>query len=434
MAVWLIIAVIAASLIASLMLATLTYALRDFSRARLEDALERRNRLHLLDPITEHAGELAFLTALFRLVLNLIVLLSILHLTTTFVSGVWNQYLVALGITAVVSTLFAVTIPHALALHAGEGIIAASAGLMLATRNPLRPLVKMLHAADSLVRRATQPQSSEESAEQREEDIEAEILSVIEEGEKEGIVDEEEKEMITSVIEFGDTTAGEIMTARPDIVALPTNSSLQTICDTIEESGHSRIPLYTENVDHIVGVVYARDLIPFVGHPVTHFDPLTVARKPLEIPETKPLSDLLADFRLQKVHIAIVLDEYGGTRGLVTIEDVLEELVGEISDEHEPREPALFHRIDDTYAEADARMGVYDLNRILGLNIPEEADYETLGGFLSTTLGHIPQAGETLEWPGVRFIVLQAEPQRVVRVRLELLSQPAPAEPAPTAK
>ncbi|HMO25516.1 MAG TPA: CNNM domain-containing protein, partial [Tepidisphaeraceae bacterium] len=165
MAVWLIITVIVASLIASLMLATLTYALRDYSRARLEVALERRNRLHLIEPLVDHCGELAFLTALFRLVMNLIVLLSVLHLTTLFVSGVWNQYLVALGTTAVISTLFGVTIPHALALHAGEGIIASCAGLMVATRRPLRPFVKLLHAADSLVRRATQPQDTATSAE-----------------------------------------------------------------------------------------------------------------------------------------------------------------------------------------------------------------------------------------------------------------------------
>src|SRR5205823_1427278 len=140
---------------------------------------------------------------------------------------------------------------------------------------------------------------------------------------------------------------GQIMTPRPEIVALGVDASLTQIKQTIEESGHSRIPVYNGTLDHIVGVLYARDLLHHVGQPAQKFDVRTVLRPPLYVPETKPLPDLLRDFRLQKVHIAIVSDEYGGTAGLVTIEDVMEELVGDISDEHEPVEPAMFQRIDE---------------------------------------------------------------------------------------
>jgi CBS domain containing-hemolysin-like protein len=154
------------------------------------------------------------------------------------------------------------------------------------------------------------------------------------------------------------------------------------------------------------------------------------------VPETKPLSDLLHDFRLQKIHIAIVLDEYGGTAGLVTIEDVLEELVGDISDEHEPVEPAMFNRIDDHNMEADARIYIDELNRLAGLNLPEDAGYDTLGGFVSTTLGRIPEAGAEFQYDGAKFIVLDAEPQRVKRVKIELTPLPtegeAEAPPAPS--
>jgi magnesium and cobalt transporter len=163
-------------------------------------------------------------------------------------------------------------------------------------------------------------------------------------------------------------------------------------------------------------------------------------RPALFVPETKPLRDLLNDFRLQKVHLAIVLDEYGGTAGLVTIEDLLEEIVGDISDEHEPAEPAMVRKIDEQTWEVDARVYVDELNRALGLNLPEDAGYDTLGGFVSTTLGRIPADGTVFERDGVRYTILDAEPQKVNRVKIELLQSPVPEEaeeegvPSETAK
>ena len=144
--------------------------------------------------------------------------------------------------------------------------------------------------------------------------------------------------------------------------------------------------------------------------PDLKFDIRTAMRPPIFVPETKPLRDLLKDFRLQKVHIAVVLDEYGGTAGLVTIEDILEELVGEISDEHEPTEPAMFKRLDDRAAEADARIHIDELNRLMGLSLPEDAGYETLGGFLSTSLAKIPEKGAVFEQDGAHYTVLDAQP------------------------
>jgi CBS domain containing-hemolysin-like protein len=143
------------------------------------------------------------------------------------------------------------------------------------------------------------------------------------------------------------------------------------------------------------------------------------------VPETKLLRHLLSDFRAQKVHIAVVLDEYGSTAGLITIEDILEELVGEISDEHEPLEPALFKKIDDRNAEADAKISIEQLNRLLPISIPEGSGFETLGGFLISSLSRIPEKGSALELDGVRYTVLDAEPQRVKRVKIELLPQTA---------
>jgi len=273
-----------------------------------------------------------------------------------------------------------------------------------------------MHAIDGVVRTAAGANGEQEADE-----IEQEILSVVEEGEKEGVVDEEEREMIESVIEFRDTQVGQIMSARPEIVGLELKSSLNEVKQTLEESGHSRIPVYDGTLDHIVGILYARDLLKHLGLPPDRFDIRSAIRPAIYVPETKPLRDLLNDFRLQKVHIAIVLDEYGGTAGLVTIEDILEELVGDISDEHEPAEPAMLHKIDDHHWDVDARIYLDELNRQVGLSIPEDQGYDTLGGFISTTLGRIPAAGTLFEHANVKYTILSAEPQKVNRVKVELV-------------
>ncbi len=189
----------------------------------------------------------------------------------------------------------------------------------------------------------------------------------------------------------------------------------------ILENGHSRIPVYEGTLDKIVGILYARDLIRLLGSPVDQFTVRGVMRSPIFVPETKTLRDLLKDFREQKVHIAIVLDEYGGTAGLVTIEDVLEELVGEISDEHEPMEPAMIKRIDERTFDVDAKASIEELNSVAAIGLAEDAGYETLAGFLITSLAGIPAKGAVYENGGVRYTVLDAEPQRVKRVKIELI-------------
>jgi CBS domain containing-hemolysin-like protein len=234
------------------------------------------------------------------------------------------------------------------------------------------------------------------------------------------------------------------MTPRGDIVALPDTATADEVLAVIEESGHSRLPVYCETLDRVVGVLHARDLFRYVGKHLNghdsheagretrRFELLELVRRPLVVPETKKLSDLLRDMQLQKLHMAIVLDEYNGTSGLITIEDIIEQLVGEIADEHENEEQALFTRVSDTIFEADARLDIEELNRLVGLGLPEDAGFDTLGGFVMTQLGRIPAAGTSFpfERDGRRavFEVLDAERQRVNRVRIDL--EPADAEQA----
>jgi CBS domain containing-hemolysin-like protein len=359
--------------------------------------------------------DLVFLTSTGRLIANILVMLGSVHAFESSGLSLWGRYGAAMALAVVVCLVFSVAVPTAIALYFGEAAIAAFVRVLHGMHVGLMPLTAIMHWMERLVRRAAGTNLEPEP-----EQLEKDILSVVEEGEKDGIVDTQEREMIESVIEFRDTQVGQIMTARPEIVALEHNAAIEEVKRTIEESGHSRIPVYDGTLDHIIGILYARDVLKHLGQPPEQFDMRAATRAAMFVPETKPLRDLLRDFRQQKAHIAIVLDEYGGTAGLVTIEDILEELVGEISDE---RQPEMLKRVGESAFEADARLRLDEANREVGLNLPEDGGYETLGGFVSATLGQIPQKGTIFEHAGARFTILEAEPQRVNRLRIELLGQ-----------
>jgi putative hemolysin len=427
MSIPLILSCIVLAALLSLFFSTLTYSLRDISRARLSEHLERRGKQRYLESILHRQNDLIIVTAFGRLLSNIMVLIAVMYLFHTLYYPLWLQYLLAVILTGGITLMVSVAIPHAAARQAPEPIVATFAGFLTVLSKILAPIAKLMHATENVVARASS--NNDTSDEKMEQDIEQEILSVVEEGEKEGVVDEKEREMIQRVITFHDTQAGEIMTSRTEMFAIEVTATLEQVKETIAESGHSRLPVYEGSLDHIVGVLYARDLMKLVGQAAEKFNLRSMMRPPLFVPETKPLRDLLRDFTLQKVHIAIVSDEYGGVAGLVTIEDIFEELVGEISDEHEPEEPAMVKRINEHTIEADARVPIEELNRLLGLNLPEDAGYETLGGFVTTTVGKIPEVGSSFEFAGAKYIVLDAEPQKVNRVQIELAAQPVTETP-----
>ena len=331
---WLFLGIVAATLL-SLFFSTLTYSLRDYSRARLGDYLELRKKSHLAEWTFDHTTDLVFTTAIGRLIANLFILIFVLHTLVDLGWTPWPRYGMAVIITGVISLFSSVALPHSLARHAPEAFIGFFLGFLRTWRLVLLPATGLMHLLDNLVARATNATSSIDPETKKEEQIDQEILSVVEEGEKEGVVDEQEREMIESVIEFRDRSVGEIMIPRTRIEAVEITATLDEVKQHLEESGHSRLPVYQGTLDHIVGILYARDLLKHLGAPPDQFNMRSAMRPALYVPMTKPLRDLLSDFRLQKIQVAIVNDEYGGTAGLVTIEDVLEELVGEIADEHE---------------------------------------------------------------------------------------------------
>jgi CBS domain containing-hemolysin-like protein len=250
--------------------------------------------------------------------------------------------------------------------------------------------------------------------------VEEKLLLSIEHSQLEGGIPAEAAEMLENVVDFGTTDVGEIMTPRTDIDGIELTHDLSEIRTLVLASGRSRIPVYEENLDQIIGILYAKDLIEYLGADANGFELNKILRKPIVVPETKSVLELLADFQTSEVHMAVVIDEYGGTAGLVTIEDVLEEIVGEIRDEHDdtkPIEPVL-DKIDASHIEVDGRFPLDDLNDELSVQLPEDEEYDTIAGFVLANLGHVPRVGETLETHGMSITTLEATETQIGRLSI----------------
>jgi len=245
---------------------------------------------------------------------------------------------------------------------------------------------------------------------------EEEIKTLVDAGEEEGVIAEDEKAMIYSIFEFGDTRAREVMVPRIDLIALDVDTSLQEALDVVVEAGHSRIPIYERTVDHIVGLLYAKDLLVRLREQGAEPPLREILRPAYFVPETKKVDDLLREMQQRRVHMAIVVDEYGGTAGLVTVEDILEEIVGEIQDEYDAEEP-VFEQISDNEYLLDARMDLDDVNYLLGTELPTESG-DTLGGLIYSSLGKVPTPGEQLHIDGLTIEVLTVAGRRIRKVRV----------------
>ena len=258
-----------------------------------------------------------------------------------------------------------------------------------------------------------------------EESFEDEIRSIVTEGHREGLLEEDAREMIEGVIELSDVVVSEIMTPRTDMVSIPLSFSWSEAVDFVTKVGHTRIPAYDQNRDDIVGILYVKDLLPELAKgtspPVTPWSSLL--REPHFIPETKPVDVLLQEFQRDQQHMVVVLDEYGGVSGLVTMEDVLEEIVGEIVDEYDKDLVDGIRRLDDRTTDVLGKVHIDEINDRLDLDIPDDGDFDTIGGFVFSELGHVPAIGEELVHKNVRITVVEATRRRIERVRLEILDR-----------
>jgi len=455
--VWLGSGIVAVGL--ALFFALTSHALSRFSRSRLEERLAHRGRAEELGRLFAHHEDLVRTTALLHaLALVAWTALAILWASAKFSAPLGWLVGVVLAATGAVS--LGGVIPMAWARYAPESVLAATLPVLHACRLAFQPAARILGILEGLVRRlagvpagpgAPAPWGTGSP-------IEEELRSVAREGEHQNALHEDPKDMIEGIIRFRQADVTETMTPRTDIVSIDADASAELARQLVLRSGHSRIPVTGGAIDTIVGILYAKDLLADEAagrkpasppaSPAGSTDrevwrpqgvrgepaPVRVRdvmRPPLFVPATKRLDELLAEFRRAKVHMAVVLDEFGGTAGLVTVEDLVEEIFGDITDEYEEASPRPIRRVGPGAFEVEARVRVDELNEELGLHLPENEDYETIGGFVLSRLGSIPKAGETLDYRGVRITVLEAEERRITRLRIErTLVAPSSATPA----
>jgi putative hemolysin len=248
---------------------------------------------------------------------------------------------------------------------------------------------------------------------------EEELRLLVTVGEEEGVLEQEETQMINSIFEFADTTVREVMIPRIDMVTLPSDATVTKAVDTALEGGFSRIPVYEESigVDEIIGILYTKDLLKELreGH---HTLPVRdLVHRPYFVPETKKLDDLLREIRQSRTHMVIVVDEYGAVAGLVTIEDLVEEIVGDIQDEYD-HEEILYEKVGENEYIFNAKISIYDFNELMDKHL-DDSDYETLGGFVYAQLDKIPNTGDTISFENLTFTVMATRGRRITKIRVE---------------
>lgn len=247
---------------------------------------------------------------------------------------------------------------------------------------------------------------------------EEEIMTILDAGEKEGSIENDEKEMIYSVLQFGDKTVREVMIPRIDVVAIDLETTVDEALTLLLDSGHSRIPVYEENIDNIKGLLYAKDLLRVMQGAAESRKPISqLIRLPFFVPESKRADELLAELRTKKVHMAVVVDEYGGTAGIVTFEDLIEEIIGDVQDEYDTNEPQEYVELGPNTYRVDAGISLTDFNDLLDVELPTESS-DTLGGFLFASFGRVPEVGETLEFGSLAFRIDSLVRRRIVNVHV----------------
>ncbi len=247
------------------------------------------------------------------------------------------------------------------------------------------------------------------------------IASLLDHGAESGAIGHSTGEMIQSLIDFNDTVARQIMTPRIDMIGVDKSSSLGEVNKVLLEEGYSRLPVYEGDLDHILGVIVGKDLLQFWGEPLDAPLPASIIRPVILVPGNKKIGELLSELRHQKIHLAIVLDEYGGTAGLVTLEDIIEEIVGDINDEYDEDE-APFTDLSPGVTTATGQASIDDLATHLGVDLPE-GDYDTLGGFLIHQVGHVPQVADEITWENLVFRITAADNRKVEQVEIHKCDQ-----------
>ncbi|MBR6940609.1 MAG: HlyC/CorC family transporter [Clostridia bacterium] len=311
--------------------------------------------------------------------------------------------------------------PKKIAMQSPEKVSFRVVGILLGFAKITRPFVKFLSLSTNGVVRlfGFDPNADEENV------TEEEIRMMVDAGEEKGVIENAQAEMIDNIFEFDDLDAGDIMTHRTDMVAIEVTRSLGEVADLCVENGYSRIPVFKEDQDNIVGVLYAKDLLQYVGQKIpSNLTIESVMRKPLYVAETQACSDIFKAMNESRTQFAVVVDEYGGTAGIVTLEDVIESIVGNIRDEYDDDDEEEIVRRDETTFTIDGTTNLDEVDELVGINLPE-GDYDTLGGFIINLLGYLPDENAELpivtEYENLRFTVNSIEDRRLGEIKVEIL-------------
>lgn len=324
------------------------------------------------------------------------------------------SYAIAFLIVAIVHIVFGELVPKSIAIRRPIGTamgIALPLRLLYLLFSPITWLLNGI--ANSLLRLVgfrTNVNEVYHSAE--------ELQHLLDQGKESGALDTAEHELIKNVFDFNERIVKNIMVPRNKISAVEMDCPVDEFLEKITLEGYSRIPIYDDNIDRIIGVVHTKDILPIISKG-RELVLKNIIRKPYFIPETKKINDLMAEFQQKRIQLAIVLDEFGGTAGMVTLEDIVEELVGEIQDEYDEEIPVV-EKISDTEYMVDASANVHDVNELLPRELPESSDYDTVSGMVSDLFDRIPDVGEHREFHGYNFIIMKKTQQNIEFVKLEL--------------
>lgn len=345
--------------------------------------------------------------------------LQIIHLQIPAINVVITGHIIATILTLLLVTFLHVVIgeqvPKMIAIQKPEPVALWTTRPTMIVGQIFRPLIKLMSGtATGIIRLLGMEPAGVHSVAHSPD----EIRLLVEQSQQEGEIEAEQEQMIHGVFEFPEIMAREVMTPRPDIIALDITASVEEVTTLLIEEGHSRIPVYEEDLDNIVGILLVKDLLPYlVGSSGEGFVLKDVMREPYFVPDTKRISELLGELRTRNVHLAIILDEFGGTEGLVTLEDLLEEIVGEIYDEYDQPEPD-FTVTPEGDVLIDGGASIDEINDRFGMNL-SSADYDTIGGYIFGTLGRVPEVGDTVRVEGSGDLRVEScEDRRVTSVRL----------------
>jgi len=412
-------------------LSLLCFSLREFSRSRLEHFCRKRGRLQRFGIILQNYEKCLLLSELLLLWLWLITV-WVAARTNLFgdltyptdhhwqTLATWWAEMGALLLTA--GAVFVAT-PWTLSRVVGESFLYHSWPLMAALSKLASPVWRATQRLDRIVHRVFGiPEPDSEGAASL---LTDELLTVVDESCREGVIQSNASTMIHRVVDLQTEDVAAIMTPRPDMVTISVDTLITDAFPMMIENGFSRVPIIRDGIDDIVGILYARDLL---SHRSADADDnqsngdnsvASIARDVLYAPESQGIGDLLEAMRQQKVHMAIVVDEYSGVSGLVTLEDILEEIVGDISDEYDEHDDALWIQHSEGRTEVDARYHLDDLNEQFDFGFPEDEEFDTIGGFVTSCFGRIPAVGEEHFWNKLKLTVLEGDERRIVKVRIE---------------